>query len=302
LSDWKLKTLLAVLRLAEDYLRDHGIQDARLSAEHLLTGILGVDRLGLYLNFDRPLSEDELNAFRGLLRRRAAHEPLQYILGRTAFRHLTVEVGPGVLIPRPETEFLVELVLERLEKVSQSAPEIGRNPLRVLDLCTGSGVIGLSLAAERPGLWCLLADSSTDALGWARKNFLRHDTVWLSPVRFCAADLAEAFARCPCFDIVVSNPPYVSPEEMKHLPEEIVRYEPAAALNGDGADGAGVIARLVESCAAVMRPGALLAFEIGETQREPVGRIFETRDRAFTRPEFHRDLAGKDRFVTAYRI
>ena len=295
-----MNKLIEVLKLAERHLEQRGVPSARLSAELLLSGALGLDRLGLYLQHDRPLIESELEAFRALLRRRAAHEPLQYILGRAGFRGLTVEVGPGVLVPRPETESLVQLVLERLSRLKDGNSK-SSGPLKVLDLCTGSGVVGLSLAAETEGLWCLLADNSAAALGWAVKSE-RSAAIRPGQISFCCADLLEAFAGRPVFDVVVANPPYVPTDEIAGLPEEIRRYEPLAALNGGAPDGTAVLGKIIENSFRLMRKGALLALEIGECQTEALAKVFAASREWYSAPEFQRDLAGKFRFVAAYRV
>lgn len=294
-----MNKLIEVLKLAERHLEQRGVPSARLNAELLLSGALSLDRLGLYLQHDRPLIESELEAFRALIRRRAAREPIQYILGSTGFRGLRVSVGPGVLVPRPETETLVQLVLERLVRlkdVNSKSP----GPLKVLDLCTGSGVVGLSLAAENEGLWCLLSDNSAVALGWAVKN-ARSAAIRPGRLSFCCANLLEAFTGRPVFDAVVANPPYVPPDEIDDLPEEIRRYEPLSALDGGAPDGTTVLGKIIEYSYRVMRKGALLALEIGESQPEALAKVFAASRGLYSAPEFQRDLAGKFRFVTAYK-
>lgn len=293
-----MKSLIEVLKLAEQHLEQRGVPLARLSAERLLANVLGLDRLELYLSYDRPLVEEELKAYRKLLRRRAAHEPLQYILGNTEFRQLTIELGPGVLVPRPETEMLVQLVLDHLDKIDRD-PD--KDPVRVLDLCTGSGVVGLSLAAEHGKLWCVPADISWKALGWAVKNANRADYCCREAACFLCADLCEAFRAGPFFDIVVSNPPYVAPDEMNNLPEEIKRYEPLEALNGGEPVGTAVIRRIIESSFKVMKKGALLAIEIGESQEQLISELFTAKQEKYSPPCFHLDLAGRTRFVTAFK-
>ncbi|HUU29719.1 MAG TPA: peptide chain release factor N(5)-glutamine methyltransferase [archaeon] len=297
-----MKTILQVLKLSESYLEEHGVQSARLGAELLLASVLGVERLELYLSFDRPLVESELAAYRKLISRRANHEPIQYILGHTGFRELIFALGPGVLVPRPETEGLVQLVLDRLGIVAQNTAAENRRVLRVLDLCTGSGVVGISLAHEREGLWCLLTDISLEALHWAVKNSRRLERAkGPDQVDFLCGDLAEPLAGKPFFDVVVGNPPYVRPENLESLPEEIKRYEPAQAYSGGGSDGTAVIGRIIESVSRIMAQGALLALEIGESQDQAVNTLFAEQRGKYSGVEFHRDLVGKVRFVTAFR-
>jgi len=295
-----MKRLIEVLKLAESHLEQRGVPFARLSAERLLASVMGLERLELYLSFDRPLVEKELEGYRKLLRRRVAHEPLQYILGQTGFRRFTIEVGPGALVPRPETEMLVQLVLDHLDKITRDEAE---EPVRVLDLCTGSGVVGLSLAEESSSrrVYCICTDMSRKALGWAVKNVQRAGSRCREAVHFLCADLFEALRPGSFFDIVVSNPPYVAPEELNSLPEEIKRYEPLEALDGGGADGTAVIGRIIECSSEVMKQGALLALEIGESQEQAIGELFARRQGKYSTPGFHRDLAGCTRFVTAFR-
>jgi release factor glutamine methyltransferase len=279
-------------------LEEHSVSGARRNAELLLCHVLGLDRLGLYLNHERPLTETELDRCRALLRRRGAHEPLQYITGRTSFRHLELLTGPGVLIPRPETEMLVDLTLKRLQKI---AGENAASPLpRVLDLCCGSGAVGLSLAVEHPEAEYTLSDISPIALGWAVKNS-RLLSSGASRVSFCLCDLMSSFRDQPSFDLIVANPPYVSPSEMLSLPDEIRLFEPVAALDGGGEDGTGLIDVLVAQAVPRLRNGGLLALETGENQHSSLDKIFAGHAGKLSAVTFHRDLSGRERFVTACR-
>jgi len=294
-----LKTLIEILRLSQSYLAERGVSGARRNAELLLCHVLGLDRLGLYLNHERPLTEPELDRCRALLKRRGAHEPLQYITGRTQFRHLELYTGPGVLIPRPETEMLADLALEWLQK---KAGGNAASPLpRVLDLCCGSGAVGLSLALEHPEAEYTLSDISQVALGWAVKNsrMLLSGNV---KVTFCLCDLLSAFREMPLFDLVVANPPYVSPDEMLSLPDEIRLFEPVSALDGGGEDGTGLINMLVAQAVPRLKNGGLLALETGENQHSALAQIFSGYAGKLSAVTFHRDLSGRERFVTACRL
>ncbi len=293
-----MKKLLEVLRLAEKYLHECGVESARLNSERLLAAVLKIGRLELYLQFDRPLDESELASFRELIRRRAGGEPLQYILGDTGFRDLSLKVGPGVLIPRPETEQLAGLVLSCLDELHST----GNSRLTVLDLCAGSGAIGLALAAERENLWCLLAELSAEAAHWAGCNIRGLKDKLRSPVSLVRTDLFGALSTGESFDIIVSNPPYVAQSEMAKLPVEVREHEPHSALAA-GTLGLEFIERIVAGAASHLRSGGLLALEIGEKQQSGIEDILLLQaPGTYGEPEFHRDLAGKTRFVTVYRI
>jgi len=287
-----------VLRLAEKYLDERCVESSRLSSERLLAAVLNIDRMGLYLQFDRPLEEKELVLFREHIRRRADGEPLQYILGSTGFRELTLKVGPGVLIPRPETEQLAGLVLSRLDGLL----EAGNCPLRILDLCAGSGAVGLSLAAEREGLWCVLAELREEATHWARLNMHELGSTLKSPACIVRADLFGALSSTNSFDIVVSNPPYVSESEMTSLPANVRDHEPHSALAA-GTRGLDVIERIMAGATEQLRSGGLLALEIGEEQQDGIEELLAAQaPGAYGKAEFHSDMAGKTRFVTVYRL
>jgi release factor glutamine methyltransferase len=271
-----------------DYLKTHGVPSARLDAEYLLAHVLGLGRLEMYLQHERPLTARELDDFRPLLKRRAKREPLQYVLGRQPFRTLDLEVGPGVLIPRPETERLVEEVLTRVRTR-------GRDDLIGLDVGTGSGAIALSLLAEGPferfvasdvsPAALLIAARNREALGMGARLELRAGG-WFEPVR--------AGER---FDAIVANPPYVAEGERPGLAPEVVDWEPAEALFG-GSDGLAVIREIVRGACAVLAPEGLLALEVGAGQASVVAALIEASG-DYRDVEIRRDLAGKERVVMA---
>jgi release factor glutamine methyltransferase len=279
-------SVLELLRWTTDYLRDRGLEDEpRLNAELLLAGALGLKRLDLYLQFDRPLRPDELAAFKARLLRRARGEPLQYIAGEAEFRELKLAVDPRVLIPRPETEVLVGEVLRWAA---------GRPGLHALDVGTGSGAIALSLATEGEFARVVATDLSPDALQVARENVRT-----VAPA--VPVELREGSAYAPVggerFHVIVSNPPYIGESERPGLDAEVRDWEPAAALFA-GADGLGVIRELVAGAALHLEPRGLLALEIGAFQAAAVA------DLVRARPEFReavavQDLAGRDRIVLA---
>lgn len=281
----KTWTLVELLRWTTEWLQGKGFHNARLNAELLLAGTLGLKRLDLYLQFDRPLSPDELAAFKARLLRRAKREPLQYIDGHAAFRDLRLRVDGRVLIPRPETEILVQTVLDWAA---------GREGLAAVDVGTGSGAIALALATEGPFARVVGTDVSADALDVARGNAA--DAAPGAPVEWREGDLLAPVAG-ETFDVVVSNPPYVGEDERASLDAEVRDWEPAGALFA-GPDGLDVLRRLVPAAARVLRPGGLLALEMGAAQAAAVAALVEGTGR-FGPARVVRDLAGRDRIVTA---
>jgi len=284
-------TVLRLLRWSTQYLEARGLAEARVDVEHLLAHVLGLNRLELYLNFERPLVAEELARFKPLLLERAKRRPVQYILGRAAFRELELEVDPRVLIPRPETEELVEAVLSRVR-------EWGRDGLSGLDLGTGSGAIALSLALEGPFGRIVATDSSADALEVARAN-ARAAGLEDGVVEFREGDLFEPIRRGETFDVLVANPPYVSSGDHAALAPEIRDWEPRGALVASE-EGLAILARVVAGAPGVLRSGGLLALETGAGQTDAVaGAITETE--AFDPPVVLRDLSRRDRMVLAIR-
>ncbi len=280
-------TIVELLKWTADYLGGKGFHNARLNGELLLAGTLGLRRLDLYLQHDRPLSPAELARYRERLQRRARREPLQYIDGTAAFRDLVLQVDRRVLIPRPETETLVQEVLDWCS---------GRDGLRVVDVGTGSGCIALSLATEGRFAEVVAIDASADALEVARGNHLRAAPA--APVVFRHGDLLAPVAG-ERFDVVVSNPPYVGDEEAAGLDAEVRDWEPGQALFA-GHGGLDVLRRLVPAAAEVLRPGGLLALEVGAAQGAAVAGLIDETKRfrpAAVRP----DLSGRDRVVAAVR-
>jgi release factor glutamine methyltransferase len=255
-----------------------GCETPRLDAEVLLAHVLGVDRAALVLDPQRPVEGPAVRAFRDAVRRRAVErEPVAYITGIKGFRYIDLHVDPRVLVPRPETELLVEVALEL------------PHGARVHDACTGSGAVALALKHERPDLQVSGSDASADAVDVARANAarLRLD------VEFAVAPLLEAV---PVVDAILANPPYVTEHERAHLPPEILRHEPPAALFA-GPDGLDVVRPLATQAART--PACLLALEVGDGQaavaRELLARA------GFADTEVRRDLAGIERVVVGRR-
>ena len=281
-------TVLRVMLQSADYLADKGVESARLDAEHLLAHVLGIGRLEMYLQHERQMRPSELDDFRPLLKRRASREPLQYILGRQAFRDLEVEVAPGVLIPRAETEQLVGAVLEWAEIN-------GRDSLVGLDLGTGSGAIALSLLTEGPFHRMVATDTSEEALNLARKNSTNLGLDDRLELRLGA--LFAPVLTGECFDVVISNPPYVPDGDRDDLPPEVLDWEPHEALFA-GSGGVSMLRKVAAGAAAVMEQGGLLALEVGAGQAGEVASFMDSQDK-LEDVRVLRDLAGIERIVTA---
>ena len=282
-------TVLRMILWSADYLEGKGIESARLDAELLLAHVVGVGRLQLYLDFERPLSGAELDGFRPLLKRRAAREPLQYIVGRQPFRELDLEISPAVLIPRPETEVLVGEILSWLG-------DRDRFGATALDVGTGSGAIGLSLALEGSFASVVATDVSEAALEMARRN---RDAVDLEDkVCLRKGSLFEPVEDRERFDVIVSNPPYVAEVDEPSLQPEVRDWEPREALFG-GEDGLDVLRRLAAEASMYLKAGGLLALEVGFGQTKAVVDLLEDAG-GYADVRVLRDYAGKERFVLAH--
>lgn len=276
-----MKLLLETLTGGADYLAKRGVDEARLNMEHLLAHVLRCRRLDLYLRFNETLQEADLAPLRGLLKRRGEGEPLQHLLGTVEFHGQEFISDHRALVPRPETEHLVHLLVEKFFA--------GTFPARVLDMGAGTGCIGLSLAKAWPAAEVTLADISEDALELARLNAGRLD---LRP-KFFRSDLFEKLTGQ--FDLIVANLPYVPLSEKDSLSREVLR-DPATALFG-GTDGLEIVWRFIESCAPYLTADGLIALELHHDQaREVVARL---QSAGFRNIETARDLAGIERFVFA---
>jgi len=281
-------TVLRLILWSADYLGEKGVENGRLDAEHLLAKAVGVDRLQLYLDYDRPLAEAELEDFRPLLKRRAKREPLQYILARQAFRELQLEVSREVLIPRPETELLVGEVLEWVSKQEREAPT-------ALDVGTGSGAISLSLAFEGPFASVVATDVAEGALELARRN---RDAAGLGhAVELRLGSLFDPIGPQERFDVIVSNPPYVPEADAASLQPEVTEWEPHGALFG-GPDGLDVLRGLAGGARRHLHPGGLLGLEVGAGQAAKVVELIEE-EGGYREVRVARDYSGRERFVLA---
>ena len=273
-------TLGDVLRRAADHLGKTS-ETARLDAELLLAHSLGRQRIELYTDFDRPLTEAELDGYRTLVARRARREPVAYILGEWGFRRLTLAVDHRALIPRPETEVVVERALARLR---------GLDEPRVLDVGAGTGAIALAIADEHAGARVTAIDVSPDALALARENVARTDL----DVELVEHDLCEGLPAGP-WDLVVSNPPYVEPEELSTLMPDIRDFEPHLALVGGGATEA-----VARGAATELAPGAWLVLEVGDGQATETAALLE--GLGYVEVSTAPDLTGRARVVEGRRV
>lgn len=319
-------TIKAALDWTVGYLERKGDENPRISAQWLLAEACGLSRIELYTRLDQPLSMDERDVLRGYVTRRGQGEPLQYITGEVGFRHISVQVRPGVLIPRPETEVLVSEALALLppaprprakdEEAEAAAegeageagaadlpsadapPAPAPEPLLVADLCTGSGCIACSIAYEHPLARVFATDIAPEAVSLARENAAALGLDGRVSVVEC--DLGEGVPAeaVGALDLVASNPPYVPTAVLAGIPREVAAYEPALALDG-GADGLDMFRRLLAFCARALKPGGGFAFELHETCLDAAAAL--ARDAGFSDVCIVNDLAGRPRVLTARR-
>ncbi len=321
-------TIKQVLDWCENYLRAKGDKNPKLSAQWLVSDATSLARVELFMNFDKPLSANEKAHLRETLKRRGAGEPLQYISGEAAFRHIVIKADRGVLIPRPETEMLVELVLDWIgehhtsfeqkseqklspqedlqreglgqENLEQERPPqedlpqeetLRQNRPQVLEIGTGSGCIACSLAKEA-GAHVLATDISPVAVQCAQNNaeLLKLDDL----VEVVETDCADNIDGT--FDVLVSNPPYIPHAEMQSLSYEVAGFEPHVALDG-GADGLEFFRRLINIAPTLLKTGGLFACELHETTLEQAALLLE--QVGFKNVQIANDLAGKQRFISA---
>jgi len=282
----------AALRAAIARLEESNVPSAPLAAELLLMHILRRDRTWLYAHPEFELSPKDAAAYAQLIERRSEGVPTQYLTGRQEFWGLEFEVGPGVLIPRPETEHVIEVALERLGARRTE-------PLRIADVGTGSGCIAISLARELPCAEIVATDISAAALDYAQRNAARHSVS--NRIQFLNADLLEAAIAAPSsaqsgFDLIVSNPPYVGRSDAASLPREVREHEPAEALFA-GDDGLQIYPALIEQAARKLAPNGILVLELGYNGAQYVGSLLSAPHWSDLR--FTPDLAGIERVISA---
>ena len=260
-----------------------------VDAEILLAHLLGLTRMELHnsIALERALAEvtDEsaiVDGYAELVKRRCNHEPVQYLTGTAGFRKLNLVVGPGVLVPRPETEGLVEEVLKHIANLS--------GPVSVIDLGAGSGAMAISIATEAPNTHVIAVEKSADAIEWLKQNVAFYD----ENIRIVQGDVAEVLEGVKC-DVVVANPPYVP--DSQPLPKDVANFEPAIALFG-GVDGLELPRRFIDAAARLLKTGGLLAIEHTETQGDLIAKLLST---DFTQISLHLDLTGRPRWTSAIR-
>lgn len=282
-------TVLKALNWATDYLKERRIDNPRLHAELLLTRSMRLSREELYIRLHSEVTEEEKKALEGLILRRGSGEPLQYILGHQEFWSVNVKVDPRVLIPRPETELLVEEGLWSLANISS------KKIFSVLELGTGSGAIAIALAREVEKIFLVATDLSGDALMVARENARQagvSDKIW-----FVKGDLVNPFLPRETFDLILSNPPYLSDSELSGLAREIIDHEPLIALRG-GKDGLEFYRKLISQSPSYLKKGGWFLLEVGAHQAGRVCEMIEAEGH-FQKPEKVKDLSGIERVVKA---
>ena len=296
-------TVGRLLEWTQKFFEKKGIAQPRLDAEILLAHALGTERIGLYLAYEREVETDARARFREWVQRRADGEPTRYLVGGCEFMSLAFKVGPGCLIPRPETELVVEEVMARCGKTRGHAPAAegasAGAAVAVIDLCTGCGCVAVSVAVHVPESRVVATDVSAPALAMARANAAAHGVA--DRVTFLEGDLYEALeaADAAPADYLVANPPYVAEAEWKTLQPEIRNHEPREALVA-GPEGTEVIERIVKGAPAHLKPGGTLVVEIGAGQG-PAVQDMAARVRGIEGIEIRKVYAGHDRMLVAHR-
>ncbi len=287
MQNWTIQKLL---NWVVGYLADKDIDLPRLSAELLLSDVLGLKRIELYTNFDKPVTQQQLDRLHGLVKRAGRHEPIAYLLGKTEFYSLKFKVSPDCMIPRPETELLVDRAVEFLR--SRNGEQ------SVCDLCTGSGCIAIAIAKNFADAGIIATDISKAALNIAAENLTVHNLE--GRVQLLCGDLFEPIMQhldAGKFDLIVCNPPYVSAAEFEKLGKNVKDYEPKLALFA-GDDGLDIYRRIIEKVEAFLKPGAALMLEIGYAQGPAVKEMLEQAN-CFSKIAIEKDFNSNDRVVIA---
>ena len=281
----KFDNIKSSLDFGKFELTKNKIKDPELCAEILLSNIVGISRQSLYAHFEDELSNQEQKLYEFYILRRSKHEPLQYILGYTYFRGLKINVGPGVLIPRPETEQLVEVTLKNLN----------HNYNKILDLCTGSGCIACSFANEFSDLKIVATDDSEEALKYAKINVDTYN--FNEKIELIQCNMSDEVYD-EDFDLIISNPPYIPTNVYNGLDTEVLNFEPKLALEA-GADGASFLSEIIQISKDKLKPQGIVALEFYEENLEFAKAEFEIA--GFKNCKIYKDLAQKDRILIAKR-
>ena len=288
-------TVLEAIQRSADFLAKKGVDSPRLQIELLLAHVLHLPRMGLYLNFERALTERETDELRELVRRRGEREPLQHILGSTCFFGWEIAVNPHALVPRPETELLAEAGWTFLSTLNPQ-PSTGSQPSTALDFGTGTGCLAVALAVKCPAAEVFTIDISTDALALARQNAARHQLE--SRIQFFAGDGFAALPANARFDLIISNPPYIPSAEIAALEPEVRDHDPRLALDG-GLDGLDFYRRLARESGHYLKPGGRLMLEFGDGQDVPLQNLF--RQEKWIVEAVKADYNRRPRILTARR-
>lgn len=287
---WTIKKLLDWM---SGHFAEKKIDSPRLTAELLLSYVLNMQRIELYMNFDKEVAKPNLDKLRDLVKRCLNHEPVQYLTERTEFYSISLKVSPACLIPRPETELLVERAIEFLR--TRSGPQY------VCDLCTGSGCIAVAIAKNYPDAKIIATDICDNALKIAAENIAKYNLA--EKIRILNGDLFEpiiAELDVKEFDLITCNPPYISHSEMEKLEPKVKNHEPHLALNG-GPDGLDIYRRIADQAGTYLKKGGLLLLEIGYLQGSAVKKLLEE-TKIFGDIKVEKDLSNNDRIVRAVKV
>ena len=275
--------LLEILNKSTEYLESKGVSNAKHDTQELIAYALGIPKMEIFLKYDKPLAEEELSKIRPLIKRRADREPLQHIIGETGFRNLDLKCDKRALIPRPDTEGIVDLALKYLGKNSSQ---------NIVDIGTGTGAIILSMVQEAPGHQYHAIDISEDALSLAKENEEKNGLI--GSVSWHCSDIFDKY-QGKQFDLVLSNPPYINRDVIQELDIEVKDYDPKLALDG-GESGLDFYEKFFETATPFLKHRAVILFEIGYDQKEKL-RTLLSAHHAFAYLECKKDYGGQDRFV-----
>jgi len=290
MTTWTPKKLLEWM---SEYFGENNIDSPRLCAEMLLADVLQMQRMELYINFDKEVAQDKLLVLRSLVKRAVAHEPVSYLIGKSQFYSMEFEVDKHTLIPRPETEMLVEKAIDNLRS--------RRGKQRVLDLCTGSGCIASAIAASCPECKIIASDICENALAIAEKNIEKHNLT--EQIHLLCGDLYEPIVAQldgEKFDVIATNPPYVTTSEYAALDKNVKDFEPKQALVA-GIDGLDIYKRIIDRIGEFLKDDGILLMEIGYRQGDAIRELLEESG-CFEEIKIEKDFCNNDRLVTAYRI